>query len=100
MDVWMCTDRVAKCLRDGNDAGTGSRVTGDFAHQLLDGLVSKASEISQELSLVHEVRPKHLWDRERPERMADVFQKLILEKSGESGGAFCITRRTESTNLT
>ena len=66
-------------------------VTGGFAHQLVDGLITKANEISEELALIHEIRSKHFWNRESPQAMADVFQKLVLEKGGKGGCPLRIT---------
>ena len=68
--------------RHGDDPGTGFVVTGGFAHQLVDGLVSKANEISEQLAPEHEIRSEHFWNRKRPQTMADVFQNLIREKGG------------------
>jgi hypothetical protein len=99
MCMCMWTDRVAKRLWDGDDAGTSARVADGFTHQLLNGLVSESGEISQKFSVVHKVGTKHFWDRKCPKAMADIFEKLVLEKSGKCGGAFCIARRAESANF-
>jgi hypothetical protein len=45
MSMWMGTDRFAKCLGYGDDAGTSPRVAGGFRHQLLDGFVSEPSQV-------------------------------------------------------
>ncbi len=80
-----------KCLRYGNHPGTGFVVTGGFAHQLVDGLISEAHELSEQLALVHEIRSEHFWNRERPQSMADVLEKFILEKGGKSGCPLRVT---------
>ena len=80
-----------KCLRHGDDPGTGFWVTGGFAQQLVDGLISKENEISEQLASVHEIRSEHFWNRESPQAMADVFQKLILEQGGKGGGPLGVT---------
>ena len=56
-----------------------------FAHQLVDGLISEAREISEQLALVHEIRSGHFGNRENPQAMSDVFQELILEQGGKGG---------------
>ena len=40
---------------DHNDSGTGVRLADGFEHQLLDRLISEASQIPQKLPLAHEV---------------------------------------------
>ncbi len=91
MSMRMYVQNTPKCLRHGDHPGTGFVVTGGFAHQLVDGLVSKAHEISEQLASVHEVRSEHFWNRESPQAMAYVFQKLILEQGGKGGGPLGVT---------
>ncbi len=50
----MYVQNTPECLRDRDDPGTGFVVTGGFAQQLVDGLVSKANEISEQLAPEHE----------------------------------------------
>ena len=75
----MYVQNTPKCLRHGDDPGTGFWVPGGFAQQLVDGLIRKANEISEQLASVHEIRTEHFWNGESPQAMADVFQKLILQ---------------------
>src|SRR3990172_7908589 len=82
--VWV--ENTSKCWWDHNDSGTGVRIAGGFEHQLLDGLISKAGQITQKLSLAHEIRSEHLWKGKCPETMANVFQQLVFEKSSKGGG--------------
>ena len=82
----MYVQNTPKCLRHGDDPGTGFWVPGGFAQQLVDGLIRKANEISEQLASVHEIRTEHFWNGESPQAMADVFQKLILEQGGKGGG--------------
>ncbi len=87
----MYVQNTPKCLRHGDHAGTGFVVTGGLAHQLVDGLVSEANEISEELALKHKIRPERFWNRETPQAMSDVFQELILEKGGKGGRPLRVT---------
>jgi hypothetical protein len=99
MGVWVLTDRSSKALGDGDDTGTSLWVTDGFTHQLLDALIAEPSHISQELSVAHEVGTQHSGNRKTPKAMADIFKKVILEESGECGGAFCIARWTQTADL-
>ena len=67
--------------------GRALRVTGGFAQQLVDGLIRKAHEISEQIASVHEIRSEHFWNRESPQAMSDVFQKLILEQVAAKAAA-------------
>jgi len=58
---------TAEGLGYGDDAGACLFVTHGFSHQLLDRRVSEPCQITQELSVVHKIRAKHLWNREGPE---------------------------------
>ncbi len=87
----MYVQNTPKCLRHGDDPRTGFVVTGSFAQQLVDGLIGKAHEISEQLASVHEIRSEHFRNRESPQAMADVFQKLVLEKHGKGGRPLRIT---------
>ena len=78
MSMGMYVQNTPKCLRHGDHPGTGFVVTGGLAHQLVDGLTSDANEISEQLASVHEIGSEHFWDRESPQAMADVLQKLII----------------------
>ena len=91
MSMRMYVHNTPKCLRHGDDAGTGFVVTDGLAHQLMDGLISEANEITEELAPEHEVRSEHFGNRKSPQAMADVFQKLVFDKGGESGRTFRIT---------
>ncbi len=53
--VRMRIQNIAKCLRHRDDTGAGCVVAGSLDHQLLDGLVSGASKISEKLSVVDEI---------------------------------------------
>ena len=87
----MYVQNTPKCLRHGDDPRAGFVVTGGFAHQLVDGLVSKAHESSEQLASVHEERSEYFWNRESPQAMADVFQEFVFEKSGKGCCALRIT---------
>ena len=63
-------------LRDGRE----DRRDG-FEHQLLDGLISKAGQIPQKLSLAHEIGSEHLGKCKCPQTMANVFQQLVFKKN-------------------
>ncbi len=41
----------------------------NVGHQLLDGLIRKAGQITQKLSLTHEIESEHLWKGKCPETM-------------------------------
>jgi hypothetical protein len=53
MRMWI--QNIAKRLRHRDDTGAGSVVADGFDHQLLDGLVSEASEIPEKLTVAHKV---------------------------------------------
>jgi len=53
MRMWI--ENTSKRLRDHHHSGTGVGIADGFEHQLLDSLISKASQIPQKLSLAHEV---------------------------------------------
>ena len=91
MSMGMYVQNAPKSLRHGDDPGTGFRVTGGFAQQLADGLISKANEITEQLASVHEKRSEHFWNGESPQAMSDVFQKLILEQGGKGGRPLRVT---------
>jgi hypothetical protein len=91
MSMRMHVQNTPKRLRHGDHPGTGFVVTGGLAHQLVDGLISEANEISEELASVHEIRSEHFWNRESPQAMDDVFQKLVLEKGGKGGCPLRVT---------
>ncbi len=55
MGMRMCVQNISKCLRHRDDTGAGFVVADGFDHQLLDGLVSEASEIPEKLSVAHKV---------------------------------------------
>jgi len=82
---------TAKCLGYGDDAGTGFVIADSIAHHLVDGLISEANEIPEELASEHEIRPEHFWNRKAPQAMADVFQELIFEKGGKGSGSLRVT---------
>ena len=86
----------AKGLRDTNDAGSSVFVTRGFTHELFDGLVGESCEIGEQLALSHEEGPQHFRQSESPQAVADVFDKLVFEKRGESGSSFGITRRADA----
>ncbi len=44
MRVWL--DKTPKGLRNGDNTRTGFDFAGGFSHQLLDGLIGEASEIT------------------------------------------------------
>ncbi len=68
----MLVHNTPKRLWDHNDSGTGVGIADGFGHQLLDGLISKAGQITQKLSLAHEVGSEHLWKCKCPQTMANV----------------------------
>ena len=48
------------------------------------------------LPVAHEERPQHLWQSEGEQFVSDVFQKLVFEKGGKSGGPLRVTGRTDT----
>ena len=62
-----------------------------FADELFDGLVAESSEIGEQLAVSHEERPQHFRQGESPQAVANIFDKLIFEKGGESGRTLRIT---------
>ncbi|GMR23811.1 MAG: hypothetical protein BMS9Abin37_2283 [Acidobacteriota bacterium] len=92
----MYVQNTPKRLRHSDDPGTGFVVAGGFAQQLVDGLLGKANEISEQLASVHEIRMEHFRDRESPQAVADVFQELVLEKGGKGGRSLGVTRRADA----
>ncbi len=93
----MCVQDTSKRLRHGDRPGTGFVVIGGLAHQLVDGLVSEANEIAEQLALEHNIGTEHFWNRKSPQAMADVFQELILEEGGKGGRPFGVTGWADAT---
>ena len=91
MQVWVWLDQAPKGLRNRDDTGASVVITHSFSHQLLDRLEGKSGDISEKLPSVHKVGPKHLWDREYPQAVADIFEQFVFEKGGESGGPVRVT---------
>ena len=91
MSMWMYVQDTSERLWYGDDTGTGFVIADSLAHQLVDGLVSEANEISEQLALEHKIGPEHFWNRKSPQAMTDVFQELILEKGGKGGRPFGVT---------
>ncbi len=91
MSVGIWLQERTKGLRDTNDARSSFCVARGFAHELFDGLVGELCEIGKQLAVSHEERPHHFRQGDSPQPVADIFDKLIFEKGGESGGSFGIT---------
>jgi hypothetical protein len=51
-----------------------------------DGVVAEPRELSQELSMVEEVRPEHLRQCENPSGVGDIGDDSVLEQPGEERG--------------
>jgi len=51
---------------------------------------SLEAEIGEKFPVMHEVSAEHLWKCKGDQSMSDVFEKLLLEKGGESGRAFAV----------
>ena len=52
-------------------------------HELVDSLVAGAGELGEELAVEEEEAAEHFGNGKTPNGMADVFQKLLLQKSCE-----------------
>jgi hypothetical protein len=70
-------------------------LAGRHGHQLAHGLPGRGAERAEELSVMHEVRAKHLGDGEDPLGVADVGDDLVLEEGGELGSALGPAGRAE-----
>src|SRR3972149_7357310 len=80
----------AEGLRDANDTGSSVFVSRGFRQELFDGLIGETCEIGKQGAVSHEEGPQHFWQGEGPQTMPDVFEQLVFEKGGESGGALGI----------
>lgn len=96
MDMGVWVDETSKGLRRGEDTRPSVRIVEGLRHQLLEGLIGEPSEIGKKLSVAHEERPKHLWQSEGEQLVSDVFQELVFEEGGKSGGPLRIARRTDT----
>ncbi len=81
---------VRECLYGGDHADADVLVIDSGGHELVDGFVAGAGELGEELAAEEEVAAEHFGNGKTPNGMADVFQKLLLEKSCEGRGSFGI----------
>ncbi len=81
---------VRECLYGGDHADADVVVIDSGGHELVDGFVAGAGELGEELAAEEEIWAEHFGNGKSPNGMADVFQKLLLEKSCEGGGSFGI----------
>ncbi len=81
---------VGEGLDGGDHADANVVILDGGGHELVDGFVAGAGELSEELAAEEEVGAKHLGNGKTPNGMADVFQKIVLEKSCEGRGSFGI----------
>jgi len=95
----MGIDETSKSLRDGDDARSSVLVADGFAHQLLEGLIGEASEVTHELSVSHEVRAQHLGQGKGEKGVTNVFEQFVSEKSGKGCGALRIARGADASLL-
>jgi hypothetical protein len=83
-----------QAVREGlyRDDHSGARllVLDSRGHEFLNGFVSGPGELGEELAVEEEVRAEHFGNGKTPNGVADVFQKLLLEKSCEGRGSFGI----------
>ena len=79
---------VRECLYGGDHADADVLVIDSGGHELVNGFVAGAGELGEKLATEEEVAAEHFGNGETPNRMADVFQKLFLEKSCEGRGSF------------
>ena len=78
---------VGECLDGGDHADANVFIIDSSGHELVDGFVAGAGEFGEELAVEEEVRAEHFGNGKTPNRMADVFQKLLLKKSCECRGS-------------
>ena len=97
VDMWVWIDETSKSLRHRDHSGPSVSVVDGFTHQLAERLIGQTSEIGKKLPMVHEVRPEHLGQSEGEECVADVCEKLVLEKGGEGSGSLGVAGRAEAT---
>ena len=88
----MYVQNTPKCLRHGDDPGTGFWVTGGFAQQLVDGLISKANEISEQLAFDVALTGIHFrrWEgsiQSCGERDLGSYRAEGLDPAGEADGS-------------
>jgi hypothetical protein len=57
------------------------------SHELFYCVISGSTELSEKLSMVEEIRPKHFGYGENPLGMSDVLEELIFEVGGKGGGS-------------
>jgi hypothetical protein len=86
--VWIPKQVVGKGLYGDDHAGPRLVVLDGLGHELVDGFVSGSGELGEELAPEQKVAAEHFGNGKAPNRMADVFQKLLLKKSGEGRGSF------------
>ena len=90
MQMWIPLQVVGEGLDGDDHAGPGLVVLDSSGHELLNGFVSGPGELGEELTAEEEVGAEHFGNGKTPDRMADVFQKLLLEKSREGRGSLGI----------
>ena len=77
---------VGECLDGGDHAGANVVIIDGGGHELVAG----PGELGEKLAVEEEVGAEHFGNGKSPNGMADVFQKLLLEKSCEGRGSFGI----------
>ncbi len=81
---------VGEGLDGGDHADANDVILDGRGHELVDGFVAGPGELGEKLAVEEEVAAEHFWNGKTPNGMADVFQKLVLEKSCEGRGSFGI----------
>ncbi len=81
---------VGEGLYGDDHADANVVVIDSSGHELVDGFVAGAGELSEELSVEEEVAAEHFGNGETPNGMADVFQKPLLKKACEGRGSLGI----------
>ena len=86
---------VRECLYGGDHADADVVVIDSGRHELVDGFVAGPGELSEKLAVEEEARAEHFGNGKSPNGMADVFQKLLLEKCCEGRGSLGVALRTK-----
>ncbi len=82
---------IGKRLDDSDHAWLSFLVVDGGLHELFDGFIGGTGELGEEFTAKQEVKSEHFWKGKGPQTMADIIQKLVFEKGGESSAAFGIT---------
>ncbi len=81
---------IGEGLYGDDHADANVLVIDSSGHELMDSFVAGPGELGEELAVEEEVAAEHFGNGETPNGMADVFQKLLLEKSREGRGSLGI----------